>query len=84
MGGRLTTNEPGRSSEMSEVTYDPDVIRKLLSEASLSPTKSEKQPCDCEYCREFARYARPRNISPLAAIDVYSLPEDTGAGVPSS
>lgn len=31
-------------------------------------------PCYCPYCRSIVDAAHPRDISPLAAIDVYSLP----------
>lgn len=40
-------------------------------------TNVEAEPCYCPYCRNVVNAAQPRNISPLAAIDLYSLPEET-------
>jgi hypothetical protein len=40
--------------------------------------------CDCPNCLNLASAGRPSNISPLVAIDVYGLPDETTySGLPA-
>lgn len=67
-----TMNMPPGSAPVPGAMCETEVIIKM------SPARSIPRgayPCGCRYCKDLARAARPRNISPLAAIDVYSLPD---------
>ena len=81
MGGNLNQNAPGPDSSALDAICDTDEIQRLLADVTLPLTNSEL--CDCQYCRAFARYARTRNTSALATIDLYSLPDEDDSN-PSS
>lgn len=52
----------------------PEVIGKTSSARSIL---RGAYPCGCGYCQDLARATRKPRISPLAAIDVYGLPDET-------
>jgi hypothetical protein len=60
-----TVPVPGATCE-TEATGKIESTRQTIIDA---------EPCYCPYCRSLVRAAR--NTSPLAAIDVYSLPDET-------
>ena len=63
------------NTEKVGLTASETDIHKLFADASLP--LPETSLCDCEFCRAFVRYARTRNHSVLATIDVYSSPDET-------
>ena len=63
--------QPG-SARVPGAMYETEVIIKM------SPARSIPRgayPCGCHYCKNLARAAREPEISPLAAIDIYDLPD---------
>ena len=77
MGGSLIMKAPAENLGLSGVTCATEVIVKM------SPARSTRRtdyPCGCRYCRDLARAAREPKSSPLAAIDVYDLPDGAGDG----
>ena len=75
MGWRSQTmNMPPGTTPVPGVTCETEVIGKMSPVGSIP---RGAYPCGCRYCKDLTRAARPRNISPLAAIDVYSLPDET-------
>lgn len=75
MGGNLIMKMPGETANVSGVTCVTDVIIKM------SPGRSiwrADYPCGCRYCKRLARADRETKTSPLAAIDVYDLPDEAG------
>ena len=76
-----TMNTPSGTAPVPGGTCETEVIGK--KGGSTRRTIVEAESCYCPYCRNLVSAAQPRNISPLAAIDVYSLPDETdvlGAG----
>jgi hypothetical protein len=73
----LTMNVPPGTAPVPGATCETEVIGQMSLGGSTRRTVVEAEPCDCQYCRSVVGAARPRNISPLAAIDVYSLPDET-------
>jgi len=76
MGGSLIMQAPAEAAGVSGVTYATEVIVKM------SPARSVRRaayPCGCRYCRDLA--ARETKGSPLAAIDVYDLPDGSADSV---
>ena len=72
MKGTLSKNASGQKAGFTSFTWDLNLPGKLPSEVS----HPLSHLCDCQYCRDFARHAHPRNTSPLATIDVYGLPDE--------
>ena len=70
-----TMNTPPGTAPVPGAMCDRDVIGKRGG--SIQRTIAEAESCYCPYCRSVVSAAQPRNISPLAAIDVYSLPDET-------
>ena len=68
-----TTPVPGAMCE-TEVTGKRGSTRRTMVEAA---------SCYCPYCRNLVSAAQPGNISPLAAIDLYSLPDETNVAASS-
>ena len=58
---------PGAMCE-TEVFGKRDSTRRIIVAA---------EPCYCQHCRSLVGSGRSLNTSPLAAIDVYSLPDET-------
>jgi hypothetical protein len=59
-----------KTASVSGVTCATEVIIKM------SPSIPRgAYPCGCHYCKNLARAAREPEISPLAAIDIYDLPD---------
>lgn len=70
MGGSITL--PGlRQANIFQVPYATEVIVKLSSRG----IRRGDYPCACRLCREAAVAAVRRPSNPLAAIDVYDLPD---------
>ena len=70
----LTMNMPPGNAPVPGATCETEVFGKM---GSTRRTIVEAEPCCCQYCRSLVGAARRLNISPLAAIDVYSLPDET-------
>jgi hypothetical protein len=67
-----TMNMPPRTASGSGAVYGTEMIIKM------SPARSIPRgayPCGCRYCKDLARAAREPEISRLAAIDIYDLPD---------
>ena len=77
MGQTSTMNTPPGTAPVPGAMCETEVIGK--SGGSTRRTLVEAESCYCPYCRNVVSAAQPRNISPLAAIDLYSLPEETDA-----
>lgn len=58
-------------------TCETEAIGKMSALGSNRESIIGTEPCYCPYCRSIVDAAHPRNISPLAAIDVYSVPDET-------
>ena len=75
MGGTSQTmNTPLGTEPVPGAMCETQVIGKM---GSTRRTIVEAESCYCPYCRNLVNADQPRNISPLAAIDVYSLPDET-------
>lgn len=75
MGGNLIMKAPAETASVAGVTCATEVIIKM------SPARSIRRgdyPCGCRYCKDLARATREPETSPLAAIDVYDLPDGAG------
>ena len=72
-----TMNTPPATAPVPGATCETKVIGKRGG--STRRTIAEAESCYCPYCRNAVSAAQPRNISPLAAIDLYSLPDETDA-----
>ena len=72
-----TMNTPPGTEPVPGTVCEAEAIGKRGG--STRRTIVEAQSCYCPYCRNVVSAAQPRNISPLAAIDLYSLPEETDA-----
>lgn len=72
-----TMNKPPGTAPVSGATCETEAIGKISALGSTRKTIIGSEPCYCQYCRSIVDAARPRNISPLAAIDLYSLPDET-------
>jgi len=70
-------NMPPGTVPVPGATCETEVIGKMSRLGSTRRTIVEAAPWYCQYCHSVVGAARPRNISPLAAIDVYSLPDET-------
>jgi hypothetical protein len=70
----LTMNMPPGTPPFPGATCETKVFGKM---GSTRGTVVEAEPCYCQYCRSLIGAGRSLHISPLAAIDVYSLPDDT-------
>ena len=68
-----TMNTPPGTAPVPGALCETEVIGKM---GSTRRTIVEEEFCYCPYCRNLSA-AQPRNISPLAAIDPYSLPDET-------
>ncbi len=65
-------NMPPGTARGPGAMYETEVIIKM------SPARSILRgdyPCGCRYCKDLARAARKPETSPLAAIDIYDLPD---------
>lgn len=69
-----TMNTPPGTEPVPGAMCETQVIGKM---GSTRRTIVEAESCYCPYCRNVVSAAQPRNISPLAAIDLYSLPDET-------
>jgi hypothetical protein len=56
---------------------ETDLVFKLSADGAGPQVASKAELCDCKYCRETLGNGGPRNVSPIAAIDVYGLPDET-------
>ena len=75
MGWRSQTmNMPPGTTPVPGGTCETEVIGKMSAVGSIP---RGDYPCGCHYCKDLARAVREPGISPLAAIDVYSLPDET-------
>lgn len=75
MGGTSRTmNTPPGTAPVPGAMCEKEVTGKR---GSTRRTTVEAEPCYCPYCLNVVNAAQPRNISPLAAIDLYSLPDET-------
>jgi hypothetical protein len=70
----LTMNMPPGTAPFPGATCKMEVFGKR---GSTRRTVVKEEPCYCPYCRSLLGAGRSLNISPLAAIDVYSLPDET-------
>ena len=70
-----TTNTPPGTAPVPGAMCETEVTGKRGG--STPRTIDEAECCYCPYCRNVVSAAQPRNISPLAAIDLYSLPDET-------
>lgn len=70
----LTMNMPPGTAPVLGATCETEVFGKM---GPTRLTNVEPERCYCQYCRSLVGAARPLNISQLAAIDVYSLPDET-------
>ena len=72
MGGNLIMKASAETASVSGATCATEVIIKM------SPARSIPRgayPCGCRYCKDLARAASGPKTSPLAAIDLYDLPD---------
>lgn len=69
-----TMNTPLGTTPVPGAMCETQMIGKM---GSARRTTVEAASCYCPYCRNVVSAAQPRNISPLAAIDLYSLPDET-------
>lgn len=82
MDRSVTMRVPVGTTNLSGMTCETELIVRVSRE---EPIAEKRWPCNCPYCRAYASVAQPRNMSPLAAIDVFSQPDepdvrgDTGA-----
>lgn len=76
MGGSLTMKVPVGTTNLAGVMCETELVFKLSGEGPILQAMSETEGCDCLYC---SGSNRPKNVSPLAAIDLYSLPDETDA-----
>jgi hypothetical protein len=70
---RTMNTRPG-TEPVPGAMCETEMIGKM---GSTRRTTVEAASCYCPYCRNLVSAAQPRNISPLAAIDLYSLPDQT-------
>ena len=75
MGQTSTMNTPPGTAPVPRAMCETEVIGKRGG--STRRTIVEAETCYCPYCRNVVSAAQPRTISPLAAIDIYSLPDET-------
>ena len=69
-----TMNTPPGTEPVPGAMCETEAIGKM---GSTRRTMVEGEACYCPYCRNVVRASQPRNISRLAAIDLYSLPDET-------
>jgi len=67
-------NTPPGTEPVPGAMCETQMIGKM---GSTRGTIVETESCYCPYCRNLVSAAQPRNISPLAAIDLYSFPDET-------
>lgn len=77
MDGSLTMRMPVGTTNISGMTFETQLAVKLSPEGAGATNTADAETCDCRYCQEIVRHALNGQISPIAAIDVYSLPEET-------
>lgn len=70
-----TMNTPPGTEPVPGTMCETEAIGKRGG--STRRTIVEAESCYCPYCRNVVSAAQSRNISPLAAIDLYSLPDET-------
>lgn len=73
----IAMSMPPETTPVRGATCETDAIGKMSPGGSTLPTAVETEFCDCPYCRSVFGAARRRITSPLATIDVYSLPDET-------
>lgn len=76
MGRSTLTRVAIETSIISFSTYDSDVTREMGLSDSSRQSFVHAQSCDCPYCKNLSNDSHPHHVSPLAAIDVYSLPDE--------
>lgn len=76
MGRSTLTRVAIETSIISFSTCDSDVTREIELDNSSQQSFVHAQSCDCLYCKNLSD-SHPHHVSPLAAIDVYSLPDET-------
>lgn len=72
----LIEKVPFENNTLNDTGRDTELPGMVTTVAIATPTVSRVQPCDCPYCRCYAGITRLRNVSTLAAVDVYSLPDE--------
>jgi hypothetical protein len=78
--GSLRIKAPVASASISGVICETKVTVKM-SPGPLTPRGA--YPCGCGFCQEAAMITRiPQKVSPLAAIDVYDLPDGVENSLP--
>ena len=70
-----TMNTPPGTAPVPGAMCEAEEIGKRGG--STQRTVVEAESCYCPNCRKVVSEAQPRNISPLVAIDLYSLPDET-------
>jgi hypothetical protein len=73
MGGTVVMKVPVGTTNLAGMICETDLVFKLSADGAGTQTASEAELCDCKYC---LGNSRPRGVSPIAAIDVYGLPDE--------
>jgi hypothetical protein len=76
MGGTVVMKVPVGTTNLAGMICETDLVFKVSADGASPQTMSDTELCDCKYCRESLGKMNPRNVSPIAAIDVYSLPDE--------
>ena len=77
MSTSLLLSEP-LPSVMPKVTYETKMVVRMTP-AGLKLTG--EYPCACRLCRDLARASERHDVSPIAAIDVFDLPDEVDGTV---
>jgi len=78
MGGTSQTmNMPPGNATIPGTNRETELSDRMSSTATARRPFVHAGPYYCEFCRSIVGAAHLRHTSPLAAIDVYGLPDDT-------
>lgn len=73
----IAMSMPPETTPVRGATCETDAIGKMSPGGSTLRAAVETEFCDCPNCRSVFGATRRRNVSPIASIDVCSLPDES-------
>jgi len=77
MGGTVVMKVPVGTTNLAGMICETDLVFKLSADGGSPQVIGDPELCDCNYCCECLGKVSPKHVSPIAAIDVYGLPDET-------